>query len=45
MDLYAKNGRPLEVSNEIVYSRTGKVIGRISGNKVYGTNGRYVGDY
>lgn len=43
MDLYTKNGRPLQVSGETVYSRSGKVIGRIKGDKVYGMDGRYVG--
>jgi hypothetical protein len=43
MSLYTKNGRPLQVSGEMVYSRSGKVVGRINGNKVYGTDGRYVG--
>lgn len=43
MDLYTKNGRPLQVSGETVYSRSGTVVGRIRGNKVYGTDGRYVG--
>jgi hypothetical protein len=43
MELYTKNGRPLQVSGQTVYSRSGAVIGRIKGGKVYGTNGRYVG--
>lgn len=43
MNLYTKNGRPLQVSGNIVYSKTGKVVGRIQGEKVFGTNGRYVG--
>ncbi len=43
MSLYTKNGRPLQVSGDIVYSRSGQVVGRIDGDKVYGTNGRYVG--
>jgi len=43
MSLYTKNGRPLQVSGDIVYSRSGKVIGRIKGDKVYGTDGHYVG--
>jgi hypothetical protein len=43
MELYTKNGRPLQVSSDTVYSRSGKVVGRIKGEKVYGTNGRYVG--
>jgi hypothetical protein len=43
LNLYTKNGRPLQVSGRTVYGRSGKVIGRISGNKVYGSDGRYVG--
>jgi hypothetical protein len=43
MNLYTKNGRPLQVSGDIVYSRSGIVIGRINGDRVYGTGGRYVG--
>ncbi len=43
MNIYTKNGRPLQVSGETVYSRSGTVIGRIRGKKVYGTDGRYVG--
>jgi hypothetical protein len=43
MSLYTRNGRPLQVSGETVYSRSGAVVGRINGNKVYGPNGRYVG--
>ncbi len=41
--MYTKKGRPLQVYNGVVYSRSGKVVGRISGDKVFGTNGRYVG--
>lgn len=29
MDLYTKNGRPLQVSGNIVYSKSGKVVGCI----------------
>ncbi len=43
MNLYTKDGRPLQVSGETVYSRSGTVVGRIRGEKVYGTDGRYVG--
>jgi hypothetical protein len=43
MNLYTKNGRPLQVSGDKVYSRSGKVVGRIKGKKVYGTDGHYVG--
>jgi hypothetical protein len=43
MGLYTKNGRPLQLSGETVYSRSGAVVGRIRSGKVYGPNGRYVG--
>jgi len=43
MDLYTKNGRPLQVSGDRVYGRSGTLIGRIKGEKVYGTDGQYVG--
>lgn len=43
MSLYTKNGRPLQVSGDKVYSRSGQIVGRIKGKKVYGTDGRYVG--
>lgn len=43
MDLYTKDGKPLQVSGDNVYSRSGAVVGRIKGSKVYGTDGRYVG--
>jgi hypothetical protein len=43
MSLHTKNGRPLQVSGDKVYSRSGQVVGRIKGKKVYGTDGRYVG--
>ena len=43
MDLYTKNGRPLQVSGDMVYGRSGRVVGRINGDRVYGTDGRYVG--
>ena len=43
MGLHTKNGRPLQVSDNTVYSRSGRVVGRIKGEKVYGTDGHYVG--
>jgi len=43
MQLYTKGGRPLQISDDTVYSRSGKVVGRIRGEKVYGTDGHYVG--
>lgn len=43
MGLYTKNGRPLQVSGTTVYGPSGKVVGRIKNEKVYSTNGQYVG--
>ncbi len=43
MNLYTKNGRPLQVSGGKVYSGSGQLIGRIKDDKVFGTDGRYVG--
>ena len=43
MNLYTKDGRPLEVSGDTVYSASGRVVGRIRDDKVYGPDGRYVG--
>ena len=43
MDLYTKNGWPLQVAGSTVYSRSGKVVGQVNGDKVYGTDGVYIG--
>jgi hypothetical protein len=43
MELYTKNGRPLQVSGDNIYGRSGTVVGRIRNGKVYGPDGRYVG--
>ena len=43
MNLYTKNGRPLQVHDDIVYSKGGKVVGKIDGNKVFDQGGQYVG--
>jgi hypothetical protein len=43
MDLYTKNGKPLQVTGDNVYSRSGAVVGRIKNGKIFGTDGRYVG--
>jgi hypothetical protein len=34
--LYTKNGNPLQVSGDTVYSRSGAVVGRINGDRVFG---------
>jgi hypothetical protein len=41
--LYTKNGRPLQVSGDKVYSRSGAYAGRIKGGKVYDPRGSYAG--
>lgn len=41
--LYTKNGRPLQLSDDKVNSRSGAYVGRIVDGKVYGPHGRYVG--
>jgi hypothetical protein len=43
MNLYTKNGRPLQVPGDRVYSGSGTIVGRIVGEKVHGTDGQYVG--
>jgi hypothetical protein len=43
MSLYTKDGWPLDVSGDTVYSGSGKVVGRIRGEKLFGPDGRYVG--
>lgn len=43
MDLYTKDGKPLQVSGDYVYSRSGVPVGRIKGEKVFGPSGEYVG--
>lgn len=43
MNLYTKNGRPLQVSGDSLYSRSGTYLGSISNGKVYDPSGRYAG--
>lgn len=43
MSLYTKDGRPLLVKDDIVYSQSGQVVGKISGERVFGTHGSYIG--
>lgn len=43
MDLYTKNGEPLQVVGKIVYSKSGIVVGQINNGKVFDSNGNYVG--
>lgn len=41
--LYTKEGRPLKVSGDDIFSRSGKHVARIRGGKAYGPDGTYVG--
>lgn len=41
--IYTKEGRPLKVSGEDLFSRSGKHVARIRNGKAYGPDGRYVG--
>lgn len=43
MSLFTKDGRPLLVMGDIVYSQSGQVVGKIRGEKVFGTHGTYIG--
>lgn len=43
MNLYTKNGRPLQVHGDRVHSRSGIYLGRIRNQKVYDPSGRYAG--
>lgn len=43
MNLYTKDGKPLQVSGDFVYSQSGAPVGRIKGDRVFGTDGLYVG--
>jgi hypothetical protein len=41
--LYTKNGRPLQRSGDNLFSRAGKQLGGVRGDRVYGPDGRYAG--
>lgn len=43
MNLYTKNGRPLQVSGNSLYSGSGTYLGSISNGKVFDPSGRYAG--
>lgn len=43
MHVYTPNGRELQISGEIVYTKSHIAVGRIRNRKVYGADGRYVG--
>jgi hypothetical protein len=41
--LYTKEGRPLKVSGDDLFARSGEHVARLRGGKAYGPDGRYVG--
>jgi hypothetical protein len=41
--LYTKNGKPLQVSGDDIFDRSGRHVGRRRRDKVYGPDGRYAG--
>jgi hypothetical protein len=41
--LYTKNGKPLRLSGDDIFDRSGRHVGRRRGDKVYGPDGRYAG--
>lgn len=41
--LWTKNGTPLQVATTAVYSKSGRYVGEIHGDKVYDTSGQYAG--
>ncbi|KAF1039355.1 MAG: hypothetical protein GAK35_03674 [Herbaspirillum frisingense] len=43
MSLYTKNGKPLHISNNIVYSKSGDPVGKLRGARVHDIDGAYVG--
>ncbi|WP_376693692.1 hypothetical protein [Wenzhouxiangella sp. EGI_FJ10409] len=43
MNLYTKDGKPLQVLGDKVYSQSGTVVGKIKSEKVFGPDGRYIG--
>jgi hypothetical protein len=42
-DLFTKNGKPLTLSGDDVFDRSGRQVGRRLGDKVFGPDGRYAG--
>jgi hypothetical protein len=41
--MYTKNGNPVQILGDYMYSKSGKPIGQINGTKVFSPNGKYVG--
>src|SRR5688500_8597645 len=41
--IYTKIGRPLRVSGDDLFSKSGQHVARLRGSKAYGPDGRYVG--
>lgn len=41
--LYTKNGKPLQLVGDSLYSKSGAYLGRVQGGKTYHPTGRYAG--
>jgi hypothetical protein len=41
--LYTKNGRPLQLQGDRLYSRSGIYLGKVYDDRVYDPSGRYAG--
>ncbi|MCX5079266.1 hypothetical protein OHA84_00875 [Streptomyces sp. NBC_00513] len=41
-NLHTRDGKPLRRTGEDVHDNSGRHVGKIDGDKVYGANGRYV---
>jgi hypothetical protein len=42
-NLYTKNGRPLRLQGDRLYSRSGVYVGKVYDDRVYDPSGRYAG--
>ena len=40
--IYTKNGRPVQVSGDKVFSRSGQYVGRLKRDRLYAPDGRYL---
>lgn len=43
--VYTKNGRPLRRQDDDLFSRSGKHVARLKGDRAFGPDGRYVGTF
>ncbi len=41
-NVYTKNGRPVQVHDDRVYSKRGRYVGHLDDGHLFGKNGRYI---